>query len=274
MTTHDTTPSHVRILARGLVVALVVGLLSLVSLTAAEAADDPCGPSGNAITCENSKPGSPASEWDVDGSGSSTIQGFATDISVDAGSTEKFKIDTDASAYSVTIYRIGYYGGTGARRIATVTPSASLPQKQPQCINDTTTQLVDCGNWGVSASWDVPANAVSGVYIALLKRADTGAASHITFVVRDDSSHSDLVFQTSDPTWQAYNTYGGSNFYSGGANGRAYKLSYNRPVLTGTAPVAATSSSPTSTPWSDSSSATATTPATSPGSTPTATAAC
>ncbi len=76
MNPHDIPPSHVRTLARVLVVALVIGLLSLVSVTAAEASGDPCGPSGNTITCENSKPGSPASEWDVDGSGSDTIQGF------------------------------------------------------------------------------------------------------------------------------------------------------------------------------------------------------
>ncbi|NUS65539.1 MAG: DUF4082 domain-containing protein, partial [Saccharothrix sp.] len=30
----------------------------------------------------------------------------------------------------------------------------------------------------------------------------------------------------------AYNTYGGSDFYAGGANGRAYKISYNRPFNT------------------------------------------
>ena len=112
-----------------------------------------------------------------------------------------------------------------------MTPSASLPQNQPNCITDATTELYDCGNWAVSASWNVPATAVSGVYIAHLKRSN-GDASHITFIVRDDASTSDIVFQTADPTWHAYNTYGGSSFYQGGANGRAYKLSYNRPFST------------------------------------------
>ena len=35
------------------------------------------------------------------------------------------------------------------------------------------------------------------------------------FVVRDDSSTSEVVFQTSDTTWQAYNLYGGANTYYG-----------------------------------------------------------
>jgi hypothetical protein len=77
----------------------------------------------------------------------------------------------------------------------------------------------------------VPSTAVSGVYIALLQQSN-GDKSQIPFVVRDDASHSAVLFQTSDSTWQAYNTYGGSSFYTGGANGRAFKLSYNRPFAT------------------------------------------
>ena len=192
---------------------------------------DPCGAEGNKITCENTKPGTDPSVWDIEGAGDESIQGFATDISVNVGSPIRFKIDTDATSYAIDVYRLGYYGGKGARKIATVVPSASLPQVQPPCITDVSTELYDCGNWAVSATWNVPTTAVSGVYIAKLTRAN-GDTSHITFIVRDDSSQADVVFQTSDPTWQAYNNYGGSDFYHGGANGRAYKLSYNRPVLT------------------------------------------
>ena len=63
-------------------------------------------------------------------------------------------------------------------------------------------------------------------------RTDNGGASHIVFVVRDDSGRSDLLFQTSDPTWQAYNGYGGNSLYVGAPVGRAYKVSYNRPFAT------------------------------------------
>lgn len=214
------------------VLSLVVGCLTMVATARPSTAADPCGAGGNAISCENSKPGSPESAWEIDGAGDDDIQGFSTDISVDAGSPIDFKIDTDASAYSITIFRMGWYGGDGARQTATVTPSAKLPQVQPSCIWDVTTELTDCGNWAVSATWKVPSDAVSGVYIAHLHRADRDDSSNITFIVRNDDSHSDVVFQTSDPTWQAYNTYGGSDFYQGAANGRAYKVSYNRPVTT------------------------------------------
>jgi hypothetical protein len=224
--------------ARGAVLALVGGLNVLVGPallggpTAANAAD-PCGTSGNEIACENSKPGTPMAQWDdFYGAGAESIQGFSTKMSVDAGETVQFKIDTDARAYTIEIYRTGWYGGDGARRIATIAPTATLPQNQPNCINDLTTELYDCGNWAVSASWQVPSTAVSGVYLARLHRADTDESSHITFIVRDDDGASKVVFQTSDTTWQAYNAYGGSNYYWGGANGRAYKVSYNRPITT------------------------------------------
>ena len=193
----------------------------------AEAACDP--PVDNAVYCENQLTGDPRSEWDVSGSGDPTIQGFATDISVNRGATVRFKISTPASDYRLDIYRLGYYGGMGARHVATVSPSATLPQAQPACLGDSNTGLVDCGNWAVSASWPVPATAVSGIYVAKAIRTDTGGASHIVFIVRDDAGGSDLLFQTSDSTWQAYNSYGGNSLYTGAPVGRAYKVSYNRP---------------------------------------------
>ncbi|MGD0745759.1 MAG: N,N-dimethylformamidase beta subunit family domain-containing protein, partial [Verrucomicrobiota bacterium] len=193
----------------------------------------------NPIVVENSLPGNPSSQWDISGAGDLTIQGFATDISANRGDTVHFKIKTTASAYQIQIYRLGYYQGNGARLIATVTPSAHLPQSQPAPITDSTTGLMDYGNWAESASWQVPTNATSGVYIAKLVRTDTGGASHIVFVVRNDSSSSAILFKTSDTAWEAYNDYGGNNLYGGtgpggglSGAGRAYKVSYNRPFNT------------------------------------------
>ncbi|MGZ4610678.1 MAG: N,N-dimethylformamidase beta subunit family domain-containing protein, partial [Actinomycetes bacterium] len=214
-------------------IATVAALIVMVPMAqVAQAA--PCdAPITNPVLCENTKPGNPASEWDVSGAGSSNIQGFATDISVNLGQTVHFKISTPATAYRLDIYRMGYYAGNGARKIATVTPSATLPQSQPQCLSNSSTGLNDCGNWAESASWAVPPTAVSGIYFAKLVRTDaTAGSSHIFFVVRDDSSHSNLVMQTSDTTWQAYNTYGGNSLYVGNPDGRAYKVSYNRPITT------------------------------------------
>jgi hypothetical protein len=252
------------------------------------AASNVCSAPANPIVAENCKPGNPREEWDVQSWGDPQIQGFATDMSVNLGETVQFKIKTHSPRYRIDIYRMGWYGGAGGRLVQTIQPSVPLPQAQPECLahlpnitSQSTTRLVDCGNWKVSASWPVPKDAVSGIYVARLVREDDepeswraegevdmtfqkpasaphayGAAgfgqlrdalkekraSHIIFIVRDDAGKSDILFQTSDPTWVAFNRYGGSSLYGswpttmmGGAAGttldtRAFMVSYNRPI--------------------------------------------
>jgi len=97
---------------------------------------------------------------------------------------------------------------------------------------------VDCGNWGVSASWAVPATAVSGVYFARIYGGTDNNA--IPFVITNSASTSDIIYSTSDETWQAYNNWGRWSLYVGSstgspwccsayAPGRAVQVSYNRP---------------------------------------------
>lgn len=188
----------------------------------------------NKITIENEIPGNPQNEWDLQNFGDENIVGFATDISVDRGGTISFKIQTDSTDYRIDIYRLGYYAGDGARLVHTIQRQIASPQIQPSPSVNTTLGLVDCGAWQVSASWAVPSAAVSGVYIAKLVRQDaTAGANHIPFVVRDDGATSDLIFQTSDTTWQAYNSWGDYSLYGGAtAVNRAVKVSYNRPYNT------------------------------------------
>ena len=189
----------------------------------------------NAIVTENALAGTAPAVWDITGIGEATLQGYSTDISVNKGTTVRFKVKSTASAYHIDVYRIGYYQGNGARLAGTGVVTAAYPQAQPNPVTEAASGLIDYGNWAESAHWDVPAGAVSGIYFARLIRNDNGAASHIVFVVRDDASTSDLFFQTSDATWQAYNGYGGNSLYTGTApfpNGHAAKVSYNRPFST------------------------------------------
>jgi hypothetical protein len=253
---------------------LVSELVTTAQAQRAPAAAPGCARPANRIVAENCKPGNPSTEWDVNGSGDRRIQGFATDISANLGETIWFKIESNSPAYRIDIYRLGYYGGMGARQVASIKPSVPLPQTQPECLTDDTVRLFDCGNWAVSASWTVPRDAISGVYIARLVREDNdppswapdnsrmtaprpvpmphayGAlgfgklanalkeprASLIYFIVRDDESRAELLFQTADTAWQAYNragitsTYG--SFDPARPMERAYKVSMNRPYVT------------------------------------------
>lgn len=187
------------------------------------------------IVTENAELGTGPEIWDIFGAGDLRIQGFATRMSVDRGEVVDFKVDTPADAYRVDIYRLGYYGGSGARRVATVRPDVALPQTQPPGLLTPETGLLDCANWAVSVSWAVPADAISGIYLGHLVGEDgVHGESHIVFVVRDDAGTAEILFQTADTTWQAYNTYGDSCLYEFliASGRRAFEVSYNRPFRT------------------------------------------
>jgi hypothetical protein len=220
--------------------ALAAALLILLALLAAPAKSQ-AACTLNAVACENQNTGDDPSTWQINGSGDPTIQGYATQQSVTPGSTINFKIKSDTTNYRIDILRLGYYNGNGARRWATNIVPSNPTTNQPACKTYDDTGLIDCGNWSVSASWAVPSTAVSGVYIAYLHRTgstDPSTSSHIMFVVRNDTSHSQLLVQTSDATMEAYNTYGGNSLYTctvacppGDPAGykSAFKVSFNRP---------------------------------------------
>ena len=94
-------------------------------------------------------------------------------MSVDAGARIDFKInvnDLAGSDYKVEVFRLGYYGGDGAREVAEWTNTDATVQ--PSALYDATRGLVDAGNWSVTDSWQVPEDAVSGVYLVRLQRLD------------------------------------------------------------------------------------------------------
>src|SRR5260370_8733419 len=58
-----------------------------------------CSPAmANDIVCENSKPGDPAPNWSIAGTGDSTIQGFATALTLAHAGFISFQINTNASS--------------------------------------------------------------------------------------------------------------------------------------------------------------------------------
>src|SRR6202051_1687097 len=101
-----------------------------------------------AIVAENQLPGTPASQWDLSGPGSTTLQGFTTDISVNHGSTVYFKIQSGTNNWRIDIYRLGYYQGNGARLITTINKTSA--QSQPAPVTNSATGEVDAGNWVVT----------------------------------------------------------------------------------------------------------------------------
>lgn len=166
--------------------------------------------------------------------------GFTTKFSVEPGQYLYFKVSTSANGYDLAIIRLGYYNGSGATLYESIRTTADQDNAtdfiQPQCNLDSTTRMVDCSNWRVTSRWLVPRDAVSGVYVAVVKSFPEGLmGNYIPFVVRKSSGAlgSDLLFKTSDLTWVAYNKFGNWNLYRGNGSftfdSRAKKVSYNRP---------------------------------------------
>ena len=194
--------------------ALLVFLVPGVRVSA-QACDPPI---ANPIVCENALTGNPSSRVGHLGAGDPSIQGFATDISVNHGETVHFKIDTNATDYRIDIYRLGYYGGDGARKVATVQPSATAAADAaglPDRRRDRPDRLRQLGRVGVVGG--AGRRRLGDLHRAARARgrrrparATSSSSSATTTGTRRSS------FQTSDTTWQAYNQYGGNSLYVGG----------------------------------------------------------
>lgn len=191
--------------------------------------------SQNAIQIENSNPGTPG--WNDFSAvlNDTTLSGYGSKISVNHGDSIDFYVTTIASSVSIDIYRTGYYGGVGARKLTSL---GSFPGvQQPIPTPDPVTGLITC-NWSKTATLNVPSNWVTGVYLAKLTGSN-GDMSFIYFVIRDDGGHEAIDFQTSVTTYEAYNVWGGMSLYNNNTNGKIYpyphamKVSFDRPFNPG-----------------------------------------
>lgn len=131
------------------------------------------------------------------------VEGYFDATSVACGEKTKLTI-VGAQSADISVYRIGYYKGTGARLVMTkklaksFTPSSKTPP---------------------------------GVYLIKLK--STGrTSSFVPIVVRSKMHKSDISYISSVMTWQAYNQWGGESLYKG-ADGeretRATSVTFDRP---------------------------------------------
>jgi len=182
---------------------------------------------------ENQKPGT--ADWEIARPAlNREIEGYASKTSVDGGETIDLYVNTAARHYAIDIFRMGWYGGAGARRVAG--PIARDGIAQPAPATDPKTGLIECA-WRdpyrvTTADADGP--WTTGVYLARLTIApDAGAdalQSFIVFVVRDDRRPAPIVFQSSVTTFAAYNNWGGQSLYAfNSGNAPARKVSFDRP---------------------------------------------
>ncbi len=192
---------------------------------------------GNPIVVENCFPGSTG--WRIVNAGSVAnggIEGFATATSINQGDSVDLKVNSGTgSTFRVEIYRSGYYGGAGARLFSVIQGVPGV--LQPACNKDNPTGLIDCSNWSTSLTLTTTASWPTGVYMIRIVRDDSNSDNQILLTVRDDSSHSQLLYGVGYSTFQAYNNYGGKSLYDSNSFGnttvagtaRAVKVSFDRP---------------------------------------------
>lgn len=183
----------------------------------------------NAIQTENDRPGDPG--W---ASGRSSVNGeldvYTSSESLEAGDTLGVKVSSNQDTATITaeIFRIGYYGGAGARKVWSGGPWQV--RKQPACAQDPVTSRVEC-DWQNAFTVPVDASWLSGLYVVKIWRADK-FMRFAPFVVRDRRP-ADILFTPNFTTYQAYNTWGGESLYYDGSRkmpkGRAWEVSFNRP---------------------------------------------
>ncbi len=150
-------------------------------------------------------------------------------VSVRAGTAVQLMASSDSPHMAFwALYRFGWYGGAGARRIAGDGPVPVAPQ--PSCPMAPATGLVRC-SWSSTATVPVPLDAVSGLYAVKITR-DDGFMRFAPLVVVDDRP-SDLLLQASVDTYQAYNSWGGESLYTDASGkmpgGKAVQVSFDRP---------------------------------------------
>jgi hypothetical protein len=156
------------------------------------------------------------------------VRGFADATSVDHGEAFTLYVTTEAPTFTVDAYRIGHYGGAGARLIWSSGPRAGTVQPGPEV--DPTTNMAEAP-WTPSLEVATGPEWPPGMYLLKLTSSD-GGASFVPMVVRDDGSRAGLLVQSSVTTWQAYNGWGGANLYTGrggASETRARVVSFDRP---------------------------------------------
>ncbi len=160
------------------------------------------------------------------------IEGYCSRQSVQAGETIDVCVSTSpARAFKFELFRMGYYGGRGARLVKSIDRIEGKTQAVPEPGDR---NIHEC-QWEPSLSLTISKEWLSGVYLGRLTTIPEGQEaywqSYVIFIVTDDRP-AGILFQCSDNTWQAYNTWP-NNFsvytHPKGNQGPWADVSFDRP---------------------------------------------
>jgi hypothetical protein len=195
----------------------------------------------NSIVAENALPGTPLPLMTDITEPASEIEGYSSEVSLVPGDVLHLHVSTSPAArYRVELYRLGWYGGAGARLVTCLPGCATDESGAPEMVPKPDASGEVRAGWPVPDRWTVPGDAVSGYYVArlLLTSGDeAGRATIVPFVVRAPPSAppSATLVQVPVDTWEAYNSWGGKSLYDFNSTDGvpAVRVSFDRPYAWG-----------------------------------------
>ena len=189
------------------------------------------------IRRENARPGT--TDWLIPaGVSTSAIAGFADHVDAAPGDVVHLFVSARSARFSVEAFRMGFYGGAGARLVWR--SAEVLSRRQPACRTSLATHMVSCANWSPSLTVSLTSQFVPGDY--LLKLVSATGQGYVPLTVWDPTSDAAYVIKNDVYTWQAWNLYGGYDFYAGLGScppdvyptcNRARVVSFDRPYAYG-----------------------------------------
>ena len=186
------------------------------------------------VMAENNRPGS--DKWRItDQPATGSIAGFANVTYAAANQSVTLYVSTTAKSFHVEAYRVGYYQGDGARLIWQSPPENGVIQ--PGCPLTAGINMVSCDNWAPSLTMTIAEDFLQGDYLLKLVGSDN-EQSYIPLTIWQPNSHGTYLLKNDVFTWQAWNPYGGYDYYQGIGTcpsgvyplcTRARVVSYDRP---------------------------------------------
>jgi hypothetical protein len=182
----------------------------------------------NPIVAENERPGTTA--WQ--GRLVSGVELYGTEITAAPGDQIHLHVSTDLR-YRIVVYRLGWYGGTGARQVACLPSCAGDEQGHLQGGADTPASQPQRANWPVTDVVQTGEDWTSGYYLVeavLAGRPAVPLVATTYFVLRQSTTAppSQILVHVPVNTWEAYNSWGGRSLYNFTME-RAYRVSFERP---------------------------------------------
>jgi hypothetical protein len=177
------------------------------------------------IQAEEQKQGD--TSWGVDTwAKPAVLAGYATPASALPGDSLVLHVRSVDPKVTIGVFRMGYYGGTGARKVFQ-TERVLRPPSRPVVVRASTRTVG--ANWSDGLALQT-SGWTEGDYLARLSAS--GKQTWVPFTLRSKSFTGKLVLLSANTTWQAYNAWGGRSLYHGvdGATAsRAYAVSFDRP---------------------------------------------